>query len=410
MPDNRAILAHNFYRIFPVFFPMIRFSRGARFQHVALLNGLLLLSAWPVQAFKIDPWSYGAPTLSAKGVERQLEGFVNNPRQVLLGPVSWASQVPAAMAQLKEPVHENMTELSIRCAIAPLSVENGLISQCAGRSQLMRNAPGFSESDLELVRASRWPDAPPMRPGSFINPSRLVCGEVRVPENAACWALLMSANSTEGTEPDTPVVEGAEARTRRALGNLLRRSHFGDMQFLHAMASPGEAPARTRERMLLWAAFTFGVANGTIATDAPIASLAVPLQAEVLRGLSDRTVHQFFETRAAVSPETIRRTALGALLHMVQDSFSASHVQRGNETVGDAATPFGAIMLFHDYGCQSPDKHAEADRAESAPWLAARLRPARAPAKLGAQLIANRGKAGYGLMWRTPFSRLCQSF
>ena len=353
----------------------------------ALLLAGFSLAALPANAFKIDPWSYDAATLSPAGVERQLEALVNNPRQLLLGPVSWVSQVPAAMGQLKEPVHENLTDLSIRCANTPLKTENNLIVACAGRPQLMRSAFDLSAAEQELIRASRWSDAPPMRTGSFINPSRLVCGEVRVPENAACWAMLMSTNSAIPFDEATAQVPDAErARARHTLQNLLRRSHYGDMQFLHAMASPGEAPARTRERVLHWAAFSYQVANGSIAVDAPLGSLDPAWHNNILRGLGDRTVHQLFETRSVASAETIRRLALGALLHMVQDSFSASHTGR-EATAGDTA-PFGAITMFHDYGCQSPSQHAELDRADAAQWLTAATRPARDPVTLGAQVIA----------------------
>ena len=394
----------------------MRTRHSVTVSHVAarwvVLAGLLAAAA-SAQAFKIDPWSYDASPLSPQGVERQVEAFVNNPRQILLGPVSWASQVPAAMGQLKEPVHENLTDLSIRCANAPSRVENGLIVECAGRAQLLRSAADLPLADQLLIRASRWSDAPPMRPGSFINPSRLVCGEVRVPENAACWALLMSANGAAAAselraatltdtdtsgEPPVNTHEADVARTRRALANVLRRSHYGDMQFLHAMASPGEPPQRTRERMLHWAAFTWQVAVGAIRTDALISSLDAPVRDDLLRGLGDRTVHQFFETRASVAPEVIRKIALGALLHMVQDSFSASHTAR-QVSAGGTPAPLGAITAFHDYACQSPEKHAEADRAEASPWLAAITRPARDPVTLGAQLIA---WARAGVAWESP--------
>ena len=55
----------------------------------ALVLAGFSLAALPANAFKIDPWSYDAATLSPAGVERQLEALVNNPRQILLGPVSW---------------------------------------------------------------------------------------------------------------------------------------------------------------------------------------------------------------------------------------------------------------------------------------------------------------------------------
>jgi hypothetical protein len=339
----------------------------------------------PAHAFKIDPWRYDAPTLSPRGVERQLEALVNNPRQLVLGPVSWVSQVPAAMGQLKEPVHENLTDLSIRCATAPARIEGGLIVECAGRPALALGAADLPAADLALIRASRWSDAPPMRAGSFINPSRLVCGEVRVPENAACWAMLMSANGATSSLAVSAAAEDSESVRR--LANLLRRSHYGDMQFLHAMASPGETLTRTRERMLLWAEFTYRVATGEFGTDALIGSLSLPINGDILRGLGARTVHQIFETRASATPDMIRTIALGALLHMVQDSYSPAHTAR-LMTAGANAAPFGAISVFHDFGCQVPSKHAELDRADSSPWLAAALRPVLDPVTVGAQLIA----------------------
>ena len=42
------------------------------------------------------------------------------------------------------------------------------------------------------------------------------------------------------------------------------RSHFGDLQFLHSMASrDGEMASETRQRILMWAEFTWSVAVGT---------------------------------------------------------------------------------------------------------------------------------------------------
>ena len=75
----------------------------------------------PSNAFKIDPWSYRPPGVSPLRIEAQLESFIHNPRMLLLGPIAFGSRLPAAMGQLKEATHENLTDLSIRCALAPLA-------------------------------------------------------------------------------------------------------------------------------------------------------------------------------------------------------------------------------------------------------------------------------------------------
>jgi hypothetical protein len=415
---------------------------------VALVAYVGACFAPPAFAFKIDPWSYDAPTVSSDRIERQLDALIHNPRQILLGPAALASRMPAAMGQLKEPVHENLTALSLRCAAKPRVVADGRIAACDGaltraavagaaesgtdgrnetrsdprndsRNEVRletrnaaRNAEralyeSLSPADAELVRAVRWSDAPPMVPGSFVNPSRLVCGEVRVPENALCWALMMSAGSagpaSEGAPAADTQADAERARLARVLGNLLQRSHYGDLQFLHAMASPGEARATTHQRMLAWAAFAYQVAAGSIPVTAKLDSVPMAWQQTLFNGLTNRTVHSLFETRDSASPATIRALALGALLHMVQDSYSSAHAAR--QRVGVRMAPVGALLRFHDYGCQNPSKHADADRADSpenAGWLFVEAVDQQHPITQGAQLVA---WARAGVAWEGTVER-----
>ena len=141
---------------------------------------------------------------------------------------------------------------------------------------------------------------------------------------------------------------------------LLCNSHFGRLQFLHAMASlPGETSAQTEALMLQWTGFTYGLAQGEIDHqqnycryfEARGDALAAALWHPDFEFCGDRsdgsapgqwTVGTPFLLRCAslISPcqETfwdagrreVRVAAMGALLHMVQDSFSQSHVARGS--------------------------------------------------------------------------------
>ena len=348
----------------------------------AILCGIAARPA-PSLAFKIDPWSYPSAPGAQAEAPPTLERLFANPQMLMLGPISILTQVPANLAQLSEAVHENLTELSLRCAKAHSSTS--VITQCAGLRDaatgvLKRGAPDLSSDEIALIRAVRWSDAPPMRAGSFLSPANLLCGEVRVPENAACWALIMASGAA--AEQETPIDDRAH---QARLANLLLRSHYGDLQFMHAMAGRGETPHRTQERVLKWAQFTYQVANGEILTDASIAALDKALRDDVLLGFEDRTVTELFETARGVSAAQIRRVALGALLHLLQDSYARGHATRSLDASG---TAFGALVSFNDYNCQSPARHAAADRAETNEWFFATEHGGASPVTRGAQLIA----------------------
>ena len=352
----------------------------------------------PSNAFKIDPWSYRPFGVSPRGIESQLETLIRNPRMLLLGPIAFGTRLPAAIAQLKEPVHENLTELSIRCARAPLArgdiatatatatptaimntITGDMIIRCRGRGgELQSHAADLGEEMEEVIRAVRFNDAPPIRTAralmTLVTPSALICGEVRVPENAACWALLMAhAGGLVATDP-------ANALFRRG-GNFLYRSHFGDMQFMHAMAERGETLLQSHERILLWARFTYQVAGAEITPETVIGTM--PEFTSILGGFETVSVAEFFETRGGTAPERIRRIALGALLHTLQDSFADGHAER--ESTGTAR--FGPLSALRDFTCQSEDKHGAADRAANYAWFGAAVHEQDSPVTLGAQVL-----------------------
>ncbi|MEO8687205.1 MAG: hypothetical protein ABI611_03170 [Solirubrobacteraceae bacterium] len=131
---------------------------------------------------------------------------------------------------------------------------------------------------------------------------------------------------------------------------LTARSHFGDLQFFHGMASKDtEAPATTKQHMLEWGRFLVDVATGRILTDSKIED--VPAIKAMFPGIPKHTIKQLFGF-AKASDVQARQRAVGALFHMIQDSFAHGHVDR------DAA---GDIAEFHAYGGQDEDKHGEYD-------------------------------------------------
>lgn len=368
------------------------------------------LASTPARAFKIDPWSYRPPGVSPARIESQIEHFFHNPRMLLLRPLALGSRVPAAMGQLKEAVHENLTELSIRCMRLPLArgtllvdthEASGMITRCAGRDgPLHSHAPDLGAETEELIRAVRFNDAPPVKTAialmALVTPSALVCGEVRVPENAVCWGLLMAhAASLAATDP-------ANSQFSRH-GNVLYRSHFGDMQFMHAMSARGDTLARAHERVMLWSQFTYQVASEEISPGTRIGAL--PAFASILDGFEDVSVSAFFEIRGNAPPAAVRRLAQGALLHTIQDSFAEGHAERmpaGGTEAPPGAELFGPITAMRDFTCQSEEKHSEADRAGHYAWFRAAVHEEKSPVTIGAQvldLIARRVK------WDAPVGR-----
>ena len=148
---------------------------------------------------------------------------------------------------------------------------------------------------------------------------------------------------------------------------LLSRSHFGDMQFIHGMASKdGEAPDVTRGHVMLWAEFTYKVATGEIAENTEMGSTPVPGFPALFPKLAKSTVRQFFGIDAV--GETKKRAA-GSLLHLIQDSFASGHTEREQKDGHK-----GKIVSFHSYIHQDEDKHGHDDGFHGGKTVAEKLK------------------------------------
>ena len=124
-----------------------------------------------------------------------------------------------------------------------------------------------------MLYGVRWPDDPPFRIDARHPPKISTCNPrvtVRSTAQPQCWLSLFKdagkrASAHKGASP--------------AFGPgdmMLYRSHYGDLQFFHAMASyDGETAAETRAKMTMWATFLWGAATKKLRMDVPLRDVGI---------------------------------------------------------------------------------------------------------------------------------------
>ncbi|KAI5369194.1 hypothetical protein Slin14017_G000730 [Septoria linicola] len=164
-------------------------------------------------------------------------------------------------------------------------------------------------------------------------------------------------------------------------GNMTRRSHFHDLQFLHAMApSKGATAQSTKDQLMLWLKTMYKLACGNQGVQAS-------------DSLSSVFGDQYFNTNTepnggqsiqelVLAPSThftkldIQKRALGVCLHIIQDSYAVGHTKRKvlNPEDSDTAAAsgflafkagtygrFGEIETFHTYSGQDDTRRGHYD-------------------------------------------------
>ncbi len=222
----------------------------------------------------------------------------------------------------------------------------------------------------DVITGVRWNDNPPaVRIGALFG----ACngGGLKLAEGMECWTNMVRIDRMAW-----------EALSRREKAIAPLRSHFGDMQFLHAMAShSGEPAAETRRNALRFAELAYRVARGEIGPRANIFALrnaGSALDPDTSAWASDlfsAPAKRLWAVQDIYLPRSgnLRLIAFGSLLHLVEDSYSAAHVRRvsgGVQSNGclsyDATDP---ILQFHTYVGQDTEKHGLCDDAPD--WLEA---------------------------------------
>jgi hypothetical protein len=213
-----------------------------------------------------------------------------------------------------DPVHETLTLKAL--------VRGGAVLGTVGRR---------SAQVAQFMRGVFWNDDPcaQLFSESISNPLR--------PSLGLAWffdfRLASSENSGNFSKLDCP---------------LLGESHFGRLQFLHAMANSDDIAAEvTQEEVLAWISVTYRIATGRLDARQPLS--ADPVAAKLLGDVAALSAMRLFRD---ATPSETRQRALGSLLHLVQDSFALGHVERQD---------LGPIVQFLSYRNQNSKKHAHDD-------------------------------------------------
>lgn len=285
-------------------------------------------------------------------------------------------------------LHETMTALAVECS------NNGTVqpSNCiAGwhpvKHPIRRLTVKSQHDKTTLIEdSSRWSDDPTRQLDR--TPSSAHWGVAMLDK---CRRIMTGANFIDNV-------------------GLACSSHFGKLQIWHAMASEsGQSSEETRRQILAWAKFSYRAATDT--------SFRQSDYCDTVEGLSDEDAmrqaltfsNKYFckerpgtlfkrnqpawrvatlfglscrnpvSTRVGCidlsveNDERARIAAVGALLHLVQDSYSQAHVGRRNADeplLADNGPFWNRIVCrpaerFYDYAAQNqagPDVHAQADQ------------------------------------------------
>lgn len=246
-----------------------------------------------------------------------------------------------------EPVHEEITNRIYGC--------NGDV--CAGSVATAAPVP--------VLAGVRWNDDPPFRmsPQQARGINCKTRETIRFETQPSCWAgLFMDANS------------GAAKGKEYGPGDaMLYRSHFGDLQYLHAMAARnGELARDTKARLMGWFEFAWRASLGEYSLETRLKDIDNP----TIRAAYGRTEWRLLDLYTLGASGGLRRhtddVAFGSLLHTLQDSYAAGHVNREDASgikqcavQGMGVSAPGNIMEFHAYNQQDHSKHADADSRDA---------------------------------------------
>jgi len=269
-----------------------------------------------------------------------------------------------SLAKSSYNLHETMTQVARECVDSyqgkePISCEH-LLEQAVERTQQMPNAYAIGSEPY----AARWPDDPVRM--LINNPSKLRFG-VKL-----------------GTDCERALKRGPAINRV----GLLCSSHYGRLQFMHAQVLSFDAggPRNPRQLILAWAGFAFDAATSPAFRATNYCEAVDEIQEPQLKAaltFSDRTFckegRKGFVTKygawkastyfalTCINPmqeascwipkleadvgKVAALAARGAVVHLIQDSFSQSHVARvpaGSMPPG-ARGPFTAKIV-----CRSP--------------------------------------------------------
>ena len=254
-----------------------------------------------------------------------------------------------ALHNFADPVHETLTQKIFGC--------DGDWNDCAD--------PDLEYAGPYVIAGLRWNDDPVfmLTSGEATNLPCITKDTVSFVTQTRCWLALFRDAEKKSSQNSTYFKQPGK-------GSYLTRSHFGDLQFLHAMASEdGEPASVTKAKILMWAQFTWGAIEGKYRLETQLRD--IPIEGWKAHFSNGHSVQDLFTMGRPWLRPNIKSLALGSLMHVVQDSFAQGHVDRrepisGQTCLNGSSSVFGQVREFHSYAKQDHSKHKESDSDESA--------------------------------------------
>lgn len=290
----------------------------------------------------------GAFTIQPIDSDAEAAKVASRLRNAIAGVES--SVVEAYVKHFSSPVHEDITHRAYGCSGGRQACEHALTMD-----------PSALGAPRTVIEGVQWNDNPPFRLATSAAgvPSGCAGVFIQLPNaHPDCWAYVFEkAGKTAAASTSNPAF-GPSAL-------ILQRSHYGDMQFLHAMAPDGEPAAVTKQKIMRWAEFTYSVATGKISPAAVVSTQAAGAGAEFFPQNGWDVSTLFTQGTLPHSPSRVQDIAFGSLLHLVEDSFSKAHVQRAATRFGPTGAMPGQVIEFHSYAKQDHTLHSNSDQLDA---------------------------------------------
>jgi hypothetical protein len=271
----------------------------------------------------------------------------------------------AELRWIADAVHEELTLRARACAMAtPAGPPEAL--RCPTSEAAPPGNPHGHKHD-SLVRGVWWNDDPNQLLFAF---------------HEAKWLAWMKDGETIAKNGHN--LRGVKTKITKDY-YMNYRSHYGDLQFLHAMASADDVdPKTTQQNILTWAEFAYSVAIGKFDPELPLGRVESSGFNQFFRHRPGWSVSYLFGPRYVLKDrDHIPQMALGSLLHVVQDSYSEAHAKR--VFLESPKCKSGRVLRFNSYVNQAVNRHRATDIHSA--WSAQSFGDAQGPVEVSAAIF-----------------------
>ncbi|KAI4604307.1 hypothetical protein KJ359_000441 [Pestalotiopsis sp. 9143b] len=212
--------------------------------------------------------------------------------------------------KIGEAVHENMV-------IAAL-INAGVLERGTTYDQILGKWWGVDRpDDWEFIRGVIWNDDP------------------------ACSLFFDDVNNNGNFGTGISFGSDYIMKFKFLSDNIIYRSHYEDLQFLHSMGcATGEEPAESKRKIMLWVETMYRLSvSDDVLPEHPISSRLGNLFNDSTKPRGSDSFRRLLmgNTTSYANPK-IERRALGSCFHVIQDSFAVGHCQRRLKNPEDMIT------------------------------------------------------------------------